>query len=106
MIIGDGKYRLVITRQASEDIENFILHIAQTTQDKNIARNILKLIRKTLELLVNFPELGHKGRKEGTLEFTVPKLNLILFYKLDKSAGVLYLLAVLHARINVNSFKI
>jgi len=59
------------------------------------ARRVATRIRASARSLIEYPELGRKGRVEGTREFVVPGTPFIIAYRI--LPGSIHILAVLHA---------
>jgi toxin ParE1/3/4 len=50
------------------------------------ARRVGSRIRETIDLLLKFPNLGHKGAQPGTREMLVPRLPYIIVYRIERDA--------------------
>jgi plasmid stabilization system protein ParE len=56
------------------------------TQSPVGMRAVMRRIRETTELLVQFPEIGHTGALAGTREIVVPGLPYIIVHRIDSDA--------------------
>jgi toxin ParE1/3/4 len=73
--------RLRYSPQARRDLDA----IAQYILERNPAasKRVGDRIRRTAELLSEFPLIGHPGILPGTREFVVPGLPYIIIYRVD-----------------------
>jgi plasmid stabilization system protein ParE len=58
------------------------------TQSPVGMRVVMRRIRETTELLIQFPEIGRPGVLAGTREIVVPGLPYIIVHRLDPDAVV------------------
>ena len=79
-----SKYAL---KRYSEQIEYIAMRNAQA------AVEIEEAFERALQNILRFPEIGHKGRRVGTLELIINDAPLILIYRLqDKGITILNIL--------------
>jgi plasmid stabilization system protein ParE len=59
--------------------------IAEYLEAKNrdAAQRVGARIRETINLLLKFPGMGHKGAQPGTREMLVPRLPYIIVYRIE-----------------------
>jgi toxin ParE1/3/4 len=81
------------TPQALGDLHAIRAWIAE--DNEAAADRVLSRIRQTAMMFSQFPLLGHKGRVEGTREFSVVGLPYVIVYRIA-SATDLDILTVLH----------
>ena len=61
------------------------------------ARSVGQRIRETIELLMNFPMIGHQGFLEGTREMVVPGLPYVIVHRIDPAeSDTLVILGIYH----------
>jgi toxin ParE1/3/4 len=62
--------------------------IAEYLEARNpdAARRIGSRIQETVNLLLKFPSMGHKGAQPGTREMLVPRLPYIIVYRVESHA--------------------
>jgi toxin ParE1/3/4 len=89
-----SKKRLEWSKRAEKRLEAIYDYIAleNTVAAKKVA---IHLLDSALSL-VNFPELGHSGKREGTRELVLARYPYTLIYKL--SAARIVIVAVVHQR--------
>ncbi|OGG79588.1 hypothetical protein A3A39_02045 [Candidatus Kaiserbacteria bacterium RIFCSPLOWO2_01_FULL_54_13] len=58
-----------------------------SAHNEEAARRVGVRIRETIELLAEFPRMGHKGTVSHTLEMVVPGLPFIVVYRVDSNGG-------------------
>src|SRR5579871_3859558 len=56
-------------------------------RNPDAARRVGSRIRETIDLLLNFPNMGHKGAQPGTREMLVPRLSCIIVYRIERDAS-------------------
>ena len=73
--------RLRLTEDAASDIEA----IKQFSEDVDagLAARILAQIGQVLSLLKRFTHIGHDGHRPGTFEMLVPRLPVVIIYRID-----------------------
>ena len=49
-------------------------------------RGVMARIRQSVELLAQFPEIGHAGKLAGTREIVVPGLPYVIVHRIDPDA--------------------
>ena len=72
--------------------------IAQYLIERNpdAARRVGERIREVIELLADFPEIGHLGTLKDTREIVVPGLPYIIVYRSEPQRNALIILGVYH----------
>ena len=62
--------------------------ISENLESRNpaAALRVGSRIRETIDLLVKFPNVGHKGAQPGTREMLVPRLPYIIVYRIERDA--------------------
>jgi toxin ParE1/3/4 len=62
--------------------------IAEYLEARNpvAGRQVGSRIRETINLLLKFPNMGHKGTQPGTREMLVPRLPYIIVYRIESHA--------------------
>ncbi len=74
---------------ALEDVENLYNFILEEAATKQVSR-----IRKRVEQLAHFPEMGRAGRVDGTRELVISATPFIVVY--DLRGDTVNILAVVH----------
>ncbi len=80
------------TRLALEDVERAREYIAE--RNPSAAQAVIARIESALKALAAHPEIGRRGRVQGTRELVVPDTPFIIAYLLSKNA--VEILAVIH----------
>jgi toxin ParE1/3/4 len=80
------------TRLALEDVERAREYIAE--RNPSAAHSVIARIESALKTLAAYPEIGRRGRVQGTRELVVPETPLIIAYLVSKNA--VEILAVIH----------
>jgi plasmid stabilization system protein ParE len=90
--------RLRLTEDAASDLENIKRFSADI--DAALASRILAQIGHVITLLLRLPHLGHDGIRPDTFEMTVPRLPIVVIYRIDigERADELVILRVYHTR--------
>ena len=70
--------KLVFDEAALADLEGIYNWIAQ--DNPPAAKAVVERVFASTEHLATFPQMGHTGRDEGTLEWVVPRLPYIVVY--------------------------
>jgi toxin ParE1/3/4 len=72
--------------------------IAQYLTERNpdAARRVGERIREVIELLADFPEIGHLGTLRATREIVIPGLPYIIVYRSEPERDALVILGVYH----------
>jgi len=72
--------------------------IAQYLTERNpdAARRVGERIREVIELLADFPEIGHLGTLNSTREIVIPGLPYIVVYRSEPERDALVILGVYH----------
>jgi toxin ParE1/3/4 len=68
--------RLRYTPQARRDLESIVEFVAERSPDA--ARIVGQRIQDVINLLIAFPQLGHKGTLPETREMVVPGLPYVI----------------------------
>ena len=87
------------TPQARLDIENIADYIAE--RNPAAAKRVGERIRRTAELLAEFPFIGHTGRLPGTQEFVIPGPPYIIIYRVDPTEHAIDILGVRGEKVSV-----
>lgn len=89
-----SKKRLEWSKRAEKRLDAIYDYIAleNTVAAKNVALHVLELALS----LVDFPEVGHTGKREGTRELVLSRYPYTLIYRL--SATRVVIVAVVHQR--------
>ena len=86
--------KLVFDEKALVDLEGIFNWIAQ--DNPAAAKAVIERVFASTEHLASFPQMGHAGRDEGTLEWVVPRLPYIVVYELDPEREQVVVIAVVH----------
>ena len=86
--------KLVFDEAALADLEGIYNWIAQ--DNPPAAKAVVERVFASTEHLVTFPQMGHSGRDEGTLEWVVPRLPYIVVYELYPERDEVVVIAVVH----------
>ena len=87
--------KLRFTRRARRHIEKIAEYIVERNPDA--ARYVGGRIHETIELLAEFPDIGHEGALAGTLELVVPGLPYIVVHRVNRGEpGAVVILGVYH----------
>jgi toxin ParE1/3/4 len=87
--------RVRFSAAAIADIEAIRIYIA--ADNPQAAERVVERIADVVELLRDFPKLGHKGTIPGTLEISVPRLPYLIVYQMGAAASEeLIVLRVFH----------
>ena len=80
------------TRLALEDLERARQYIAE--RNPAAAQAVIARIESALKALATHPEIGRRGRVQGTRELVVPDTPFIIAYLVSKNS--VEILAVIH----------
>jgi toxin ParE1/3/4 len=80
------------TKQAIEDLEHARDFIA--SQNPSAARSVITRIESALHALRSYPEMGRRGRVEGTRELIVSGTPFVIPYRFGTNS--IEVLAVMH----------
>jgi toxin ParE1/3/4 len=87
--------RLRYAPQALRHLDTIAEYIGARNPDA--ARRVGSRIQEIIDLLVKFPNMGHKGKLPGTREMGVPGLPYIIVYRIEnREGGELVILGVYH----------
>ncbi|PCI20024.1 MAG: type II toxin-antitoxin system mRNA interferase toxin, RelE/StbE family [Piscirickettsiaceae bacterium] len=84
--------KIVWAESARKDLLETFEYIAE--ENPNASRALLAEIKERVTVLQNNPQLGRKGRVEGTRELVLSGTSYILPYRIKK--GQIQILAVFH----------
>ena len=74
--------------RAVRDLQDIRLYLSE--HDPNAAQKVVKTIRHTVQLLLEYPQLGVQTRVEGVYEKQVPNLPFLIPYRLrDETIEIL-----------------
>lgn len=74
--------KLRYTRRALKQLDAILLWIARDSP--KAARSQITRIEHSIELLARFPNMGHAGRSDATLELVVPGTPYIAVYRIER----------------------
>jgi len=86
--------RLVFDDLALADLEGIYNWIA--TGNPAAAFGVVERLFESVEHLARFPNMGHVGRDERTLEWVVPRLPYIVVYEIRAERDEIVVAAVVH----------
>lgn len=93
--------RVLFTDTAKADLREIALHIAELTQDKNIAIGFVQELQEHTRILEQFPESGGIPRdrvlKSSGYRFLVYK-DYLMSYQYKKAENRAYIMAVFHGK--------
>ena len=81
-------------RTALKNLDDEARYIAK--DNPHAAACFVKTIKASVELLSQFPSMGHEGRLPGTREWPLPDLPYVIPYRIRQ--GKLQVLRILHTR--------
>jgi len=73
--------KIKVTPKANRDIES-IYHYITERSDISTAKKVLVSLEVMLDHLAEYSQLGKDGRVKNTRELIVPKLPLVIVYKI------------------------
>jgi addiction module RelE/StbE family toxin len=82
------------TTDAADDLERICDYIAESRPES--ARRVAQSVVERIGTLKTFPNLGRRGRVEGTREITFPPLPFIAIYEVLETQGEVWVLRILH----------
>ena len=89
--------RLRLTADAASDLES-IKRFSEDI-DAALAARIIDQIGRLLSLLKHYPRIGHDGVLPGTFEMLVPRLPIVIVFRIDAGdREELVVLRVYHTR--------
>lgn len=80
--------------RAVRDLQHIRLYISE--HDPQAAQKVAQTIRHTVQLLIDYPQLGVQTRVEGVYEKQVPNLPFLIPYRIRED--VIEILAVFDTR--------
>jgi toxin ParE1/3/4 len=84
--------RILWSRRASAQLEAAYDFVS--VENPSAAEKLLDIIKRAVEQLANFPEMGRPGRVYGTRELVIQSTPYIVAYRLKGS--IVDILALLH----------
>jgi addiction module RelE/StbE family toxin len=84
---------LRVTPQARRHLNGIARYIRE--RNPAAARRVRAEIRRTLDLLSEFPHTGHKGAATGTREIVVPHLPYVIVHTVERNGDV-YVIGIYH----------
>jgi plasmid stabilization system protein ParE len=89
--------RVRLTADALADITHMRDHFGD--HDAALAARVLDHLARVLRTLATWPRLGHAGHRPGTREILVPRMPLVVVYRIDLgSIDEVIILRVYHVR--------
>ena len=85
---------IVYDDEALADLEDIFSWIAQDSP--STAKIVVDRLSSSIELLIDFPFMGHVGRGPNTFEWAVPRLPYIVVYEIDRAQQRVVVTAVVH----------
>lgn len=86
--------KLIFDEKALVDLENIFNWIAKN--NPVAAKTVVERLFESAEHLASFPQMGHVGRDERTLEWVVPRLPYIVVYEVHAGRDEVIVTAVVH----------
>ena len=86
--------KLVFDDLALADLEGIHDWIAKDNPKAALA--VVQRLFESIEHLARFPQMGHTGRDERTLEWVVPRLPYIVIYEVHADRDEIIVVAVVH----------
>ena len=88
-----------LTADAYDDIAAIKTYFVNL--DAALAERAVVLIANVIDTLVDWPYLGHAGHRDGTRELLVPRMPLVIVYRIDLGTrDELIILRVFHLRLS------
>ena len=94
-------YKLKVSKNAHKDLEDIVSYISNELSSPLAVANFLDELEKGYHAVVDNPFMyalcnDDRLRKEGYRKFLVK--NYIVFYRIDESAAVVYIVRVIYGR--------
>jgi len=86
--------KLIFDETALVDLEGIYNWIAKDSP--TAAKAVVERLFGSAEHLASFPQMGHAGRDEGTLEWVVPRLPYIVIYEVYAERDEVLVTAFVH----------
>lgn len=86
--------KLIFDDRVLADLEGIFNWIAK--DNPVTAKAVVERLFESIEHLATFPQMGHAGRDEGTLEWVVPRLPYIVVYEFHSEREEVIIIAVPH----------
>lgn len=86
--------KVIIGEAASADLDEIYAWIAKDRPSS--ADPVMTRIFSALDLLAEFPRVGHRGRVRGTYEWVVRGLPYVIVYEIDDDASAVTIIGVFH----------
>jgi len=80
------------TKDSLEDVRGIKQHLR--TKNKTALKRILDYIYKAVDLFIDFPEMGHKGRVGGTREINIKSTPYFVIYNII--GDIVYVIRIMH----------
>ena len=100
-------YKLIITHEANIDIDEIIGYIANVLKNPIAAGRLLSDIEDNFKIISENPEAFaycSDKRLHDSGYRKIPVKNYIIFYRVDSSDGIVYIMRVLYGRRNYTDF--
>ena len=88
-----AKVKVCWTRLALDDLDHALEYIA--ADNPSAAARVIKRIKRAVDFLPSHPDLGRRGRGQGTRELVIPGTPFIIPYRISRSQ--VEILALMHA---------
>lgn len=95
------EYQVMLTPQATEQIHQIVLYIAQTLQEPQIAKQLATLLYKEIAELNFMPERYPLTDEEPWRTYKIHKMsvkNFLIYYLIDEESKVVSITAVIYGR--------
>ena len=86
--------KLRYTPQAHRDLDAIAEHISE--RNPAASKRVGDRIRRTAQLLSEFPFIGHPGKLSATQEFVIPGLPYIIVYRIDPGEQAVVIVGIHH----------
>ncbi len=95
------KYKVHITEQAEEQLWHIREYISHELLEKETSKKILKLLRESMESLVQFPQRARCIDEQPLGSFGVRKIpvkNYYVYYWIDEEGCIVHVIAVVYSK--------
>lgn len=90
---------VIVRETAAADLER--IHAWISKDSPNNARSVVERVLTAIEHKIpSFPDIGRKGKVEGTREWIVRGLPYIIVYRVDHVARMVTILSIFHGAQN------
>jgi len=96
-------YKIEFTFTAENDLRDIGFYILDESKSLDIALNYVSKLRSSTRNLDVFPESGNNPRNRVLVNLGCKYLaegDYLIFYKIDKAAKVVYIIAVLNGKMD------